>query len=256
MESTLAVMFPSPCVLCHRELTASLVGGLCAECWSGLECWHGSLCFRCGLPLAASVDSPRFTCAGCRLREPRFDVARSYGVYAGKLRAAVLQLKFHRRETLGARLGRLLLDPWQSLESGSWSHNDPVIVPVPLHRARERERGYNQAELLARGLLRAMKEKGETPKLDVRAVARTQSTLPQSGLSLRGRSENVRHAFEVLDGGRVRDLDMILVDDVMTTGATASACAAALRRAGARRVVMLTLARATPQFPDVAPLTT
>jgi ComF family protein len=255
MECVLAVVFPCACVLCHRELAASLLGALCGECWIGLECWRGFLCFRCGLPLAGNVDSPRFTCADCRLREPHFDVARSYGVYAGKLRAAVLQLKFHRREILGPQLGRLLLDPWLSLESDSGLRNDSVIIPVPLHRSRERERGYNQAELLARGLRHAMKKKGGAAQLATRAVTRTHSTVPQSGLSLQRRSENVRNAFEVTDARRVHNRDAILVDDVMTTGATASACAAALLRAGARRVVVLTVARATPQFPDVAPIT-
>jgi ComF family protein len=255
VESVLAVVFPCACVLCHRDLTASFSGGLCAECWSGLECWRGFLCFRCGLPLAGNVDSPRFTCADCRLREPHFDVARSYGVYAGKLRAAVLQLKFHRREILGAQLGGRLLDPWLALDSDSRSRNASVIVPVPLHRSRERERGYNQAELLGRGLLHAMKKRGETTKLDTRAIVRRSSTAPQSGLSLQRRSDNVRNAFEVVNARRVHDRDVILVDDVMTTGATASACAAALQRAGAGRVVVLTLARATPQFPDVAPVT-
>jgi len=254
LQSVMAVVFPSPCVLCHGELTASLAGGLCAECWSGLECWSGSLCFRCGLPLAAIVDSPRFLCADCRLREPHFDFARSYGVYAGRLRAAVLQLKFHRREILGKRLGRLLLDPWLSLESDLPSRDATLIIPVPLHRSRERERGYNQAELLARGLLGAMKKRVgiRQGRLEQRAVSRTHPTLPQSGLSLQGRSENVRKAFEVVNPELLRERDVILVDDVMTTGATASACAAALRRAGARRVVVLTLARATPQFPDVS----
>ena len=87
--------------------------------------------------------------------------------------------------------------------------------------------------------------------IDARAVVRKHSTVPQSGLSLQGRSENVRRASEVVGADRVRRREVILVDDVMTTGATASACAAAIRGAGARRVVVLTLARGTPQFPDV-----
>lgn len=257
LESVLAVVFPSPCVLCHRELTASVLGGLCSECWSGLESWSGFLCFRCGLPLAGNVDSPKFVCADCRLREPHFDFARSYGVYGGKLRAAVLQLKFHRREHLGTRLGHLLLRPFVTLDVNSLFGEAGLIIPVPLHCSRERERGYNQAELLAQGLLRAIKEReGRSQvKLASRAVLRRHSTVPQSGLNLQGRSENVRNAFEIVEAGRVRGRDVILVDDVMTTGATASACAAALKRAGARQVVLLALARATPQFPDVAPVT-
>lgn len=257
LETTLAVVFPSPCVLCHGELTGSLLGGLCGGCWCGLECWSGFVCFRCGLPLAGDVDSPKFICADCRLREPDFDLARGYGVYSGKLRAAVLQLKFHRREQLGMRLGSLLVGAWLALEADSAFRSTCVIIPVPLHRSRERERGYNQAELLARGFARAMKKRGAISEANVatRALLRRHSTVPQSGLSLQRRSENVRRAFEVIDPAGLRGRDLVLVDDVMTTGATASACAAALRAGGARRVVVLTLARATPQFPDSVPVT-
>jgi ComF family protein len=257
LESTLAVAFPSPCVLCNGELTASLRGGLCANCWTGLESWSGHVCSCCGLPLAGNIDSSIFVCADCRLRQPHFDVARNYGIYAGKLRAAVLQLKFHRREHLGVRLGGLLLEPWLALTaSPTFCESCPVIIPVPLHRDRERERGYNQAELLARGLVHAMRKRGGISQLkaEARAVVRRQSTVPQSGLSLHDRSENVRRAFEVVKPERVWGRDVILVDDVMTTGATASACAAVLRDAGTGRIAVLTLARATPQFPDVAPV--
>ena len=251
------MVFPSPCVLCHGELAGSLLGGACDECWSGLECWSGCVCSRCGLPLAGNVDSPKFICADCRLREPDFDLARSYGVYSGKLRAAVLQLKFHRREQLGMRLGSLLAGAWLRLEANLAFRNACLIIPVPLHSSRKRERGYNQAELLAHGFARTMKKHGAISqmKLATRALLRRHSTVPQSGLSLQRRSENVRRAFEVTDPARTRGRDVILVDDVMTTGATASACAAALRGAGAQRIVVLTLARATPQFPDTAPVT-
>jgi len=207
------------------------------------------------LPVAGNVDPQIFVCADCRLHEPHFDSARSYGVYAGKLRAAVLQLKFHGREHLGVRLGSLLLQSWRALEADYAFREACLIIPVPLHPSRERERGFNQAELVARGFIRTMRGHAGVSKikLDARSVVRRLSTVPQSGLSLQRRSENVRRAFEVTSPRRVQGRDVILVDDVMTTGATASACAAALRGAGARRVVVLTLARATPQFPDVAP---
>jgi len=155
------------------------------------------------------------------------------------------------------RLGSLLVGAWLALEADSAFRSTCVIIPVPLHRSRERERGYNQAELLARGFARAMKKRGAISEANVatRALLRRHSTVPQSGLSLQRRSENVRRAFEVIDPAGLRGRDLVLVDDVMTTGATASACAAALRAGGARRVVVLTLARATPQFPDSVPVT-
>ena len=130
-----------------------------------------------------------------------------------------------------------------------------MLVPVPLHRYRQRERGYNQAELLARGLAKGLARRNEgarTLRVETRCLRRLRSTLPQTGLDPRARLDNVRGVFEVMFPERIRDKTVLLVDDVMTTGATVSACAEALKGAGARRVVVLTLARATPQFPDVA----
>ena len=134
---------------------------------------------------------------------------------------------------------------WESLDA-----KNAVLVPVPLHPSRQRERGFNQAELLARGLAGSLREAGKGPRLETRCLRRTRPTPPQTGLSLAARRENVRGVFAVDHPEVVRDLEAVLVDDVMTTGATLSACAAALKRAGATRVWALTLARATPQFPD------
>lgn len=253
-ESLLALILPASCAVCGGELTGSLSGGICADCWRALEPWNEAICSRCGLPLAARLAAADSLCAECRLERPHFDFARSYGIYTGKLRTAVLELKFHRRERLGARLGRLLVQPWRALRSTARFPESWLILPVPLHPSRERERGYNQAALLASGLDHALREGAGSGRfrLDVRALARERPTPPQSGLSVQARRENVRRVFSVTAPKRLRDQDVILVDDVMTTGATASACAAELKRSGARRVVVLTLARATPQFPDVA----
>jgi len=253
-QDLLALMLPAQCAVCARELTESLTGGLCGSCWRALEAWNGPVCSRCGLPLAARVTTVDSLCSECRLDRPHFDFARSYGIYAGKLRRAVLELKFHRRERLGMRLGRLLLAPWLALQSSHALPEGWLFLPIPLYRSRERERGYNQAALLARGLDRALQEHAGSCRfrLGLRAMVRTRSTAPQSGLSVQARRDNVRGVFKVIAPKRVRDRSVILVDDVMTTGATASACAAELKRCGAEHVVVLTLARATPQFPDVA----
>lgn len=254
VQSLLALILPASCAVCSGELTDSLSGGICGSCWRALDPWRGSICSRCGLPLASRLTVADSLCGECRRDRPHFDFARSYGIYAGKLRSAVLEMKFHRRERLGVRLGRLLLPPWLALESthgfpGSW-----LILPIPLHYSRERERGYNQAALLARGLDRALREDTGPRRfrLDAHALARQRSTPPQSGLSVQARRDNVRGVFKVIAPKRVPGRNIILVDDVMTTGATASACAAELKRCGAQRVAVLTLARATPQFPDVA----
>ncbi len=200
------------------------------------------------------MESSSPLCAPCRGGEHKFDLARSYGLYAGNLRAAILQLKFQHRERLGKRLGELLWLVWTSVEDMRQAER-PVLVPVPLHSSRERERGFNQAELLAQGLSRRLRQacEGCSPRVEARCLRRIRATVPQTGLSVGARRENVRGVFAVPVPERVRGHMVVLVDDVMTTGATLSACAQVLKRAGAERVLALTLARATPQFPDVVP---
>lgn len=186
---------------------------------------------------------------------PAFDGARSFGLYGGKLRQVVLRLKFAGDERLGVRLGELLAPIWDALPQVG-EFGSPLIVPVPLHPSRRRERGFNQSELLAAGLVRARgKQKGRAAlEVDRVCLRRKRATPPQTGLSVAARRENLRGAFEVVKPEAVRGHAIVLVDDVMTTGATLSACARALKRAGAARVMGLTLARATPQFPDLTSL--
>lgn len=195
-------------------------------------------------------DSTELLCGACRRDEYAFDRARSFGLYSHRLRKAILLLKFQRRERWGAKLGSLLVHTWQEVNPG-FKEPVAIVAPVPLHEARQRERGFNQAELLARGLIRAIRHSGmaSPPLLELHALRRTQPTLPQSGLGQHARRENVRGVFSA-DAARVRERTVFLVDDVMTTGATASACARVLKAAGAECVVVVTLARATPQFPD------
>lgn len=196
---------------------------------------------------------PDLYCGVCRRGDYPFDFARSYAVYSEPLRSAILLLKFQRRERLGLSLGKLLAPLWHRQQEFSGT-GDAVLIPVPLHRTRQRERGFNQAETLARGLVRALKFRpnDKLPEVDRQCLCRVKPTVAQAGLSFSARLENVRGVFEVASPERVKGRVVILLDDVMTTGATLSACAAALKRAGAQRVLAITLARATSQFPDVA----
>jgi ComF family protein len=147
-------------------------------------------------------------------------------------------------------MGTLLESRWDWVRENS-AGEPPLLMPVPLHASRQRERGFNQAELLARGLRGALgkRDDGRSVRLETRALRRTRPTISQTGLSLRQRKENVRGVFSVTAPQGIAGRLVVLVDDVMTTGATVSECAGALKQAGAREVLALTLARATPQFP-------
>lgn len=252
-NTVFAVVFPTSCSLCQQEITEATLIDICRECWAHLEPWTGAACAHCGLPFPSqrALESSVAVCPPCRVEEFQFDLARSYGVYSGELRAAILQLKFRRRERLGKRLGELLPLTYNSLVADR-TGAPPVLVPVPLHLSRRRERGFNQAELLARGLARKLAKTNSAPglRVETHCLYRTRATAPQSGLSLHQRRENVRGVFAALRAERIRDRVVILVDDVMTTGATLSAAAGVLKNAGALQVLGLTLARATPQFPD------
>ena len=252
-DSLFAVVFPTRCLICNREVASANGLGVCADCWLGVEPWEGISCERCGLPIVSerAADSSEVLCGVCRVNEPAFDRARGYGIYRGALRHLILELKFRRRERLGRRLGGFLAHAWKTL--GGPGNGEPyLIVPVPLFRSRERERGFNQARLLAEGLKKQLGRKrcGTAAKIETGLLIRTRATRPQTRLKLQQRMENVRGAFSVSKPTQILDRQIVLVDDVMTTGATLSACAGALKKSGAAKVYALTLARATPQFPD------
>lgn len=198
-----------------------------------------------------AADSAQVLCGPCRSSDGGFDIARTYAIYRDNLRLLILQLKFRRRERLGKRLGALLGQAWKKLD-GVDIGDPPLVVPVPLFQSRERERGFNQALLLAEGLRRHVAKQSGGTKLRIERglLVRTRPTRPQAGLRFRARRENVRGAFAVAKPGSVLGRRIVLVDDVMTTGSTLSACASALKKAGANKVFALALARATPQFPD------
>jgi len=254
MDGFLAVAFPTDCVLCGQELSSIGLLRVCRICWDSLQAWQGPVCVRCGLPFASehALDSAVAQCGACREAEPAFDAARSFGLYVGKLRQVILRAKFGSDERLSRHLGRLLAPAWQALPQVE-DLDSPLLVPVPLHSSRQRERGFNQSALLAAGLAGELGRENGGHDLAILAgcLRRHRATRPQTGLSVAARRENLRGAFEVAKPEQVRRRAIVLVDDVMTTGATISACARVLRRAGAACVLGITLARATPQFPDL-----
>jgi competence protein ComFC len=205
-------------------------GPLCEACWSGLPRHHGPSC-ACGVSLVPGVTA----CGRCRRGLSSFAAGASLGPHEGALRVAVHELKYRSRRRVAGRLSEAMLGLPQvrAVLVGA-----SVLVPVPLHPRRRRSRGFNQSELLA-------EELGRRAGIATAASAlvRRTDTPPQTGLSAAARRANVRGAFAVRHRSQVSGRAVVLVDDVLTTGATASACARALTAAGAREVRLLTAAR-------------
>lgn len=223
------LLFPPACQVCRRLGTFPL----CDDCRRGFRPIRPPVCQKCGEPLDGAADLVS-TCVRCRRRRLYFRVARAAGIYDGTLREAIHALKFAGRQALAGPLGDILTGAALAVDE---FRGADVIVPVPLHPRRLRERGFNQAELLARPVAAVLARPVERGLL-----ARTRPTVPQSALPADNRQANVRDAFEAV--GSTNGARILLVDDVMSTGFTAAECARALRRAGASEVLVLTLARA------------
>jgi ComF family protein len=230
VEPVLTVVFPSSCGACGRLLARPTRGPLCGDCWAALPRHETPRC-GCGLPLPPG--SP--VCGRCRRGRQPLAAGTSLGPYEGPLRIAIHELKYRGRRRVASRLAETLLD---SATARALVEGSDVLVPVPLHPRRLRERGFNQATLLARELGRRVgRACGEG------TLVRRKDTNPQAGLSAAARRRNVEGAFAVRHRGQVAGKVVILVDDVFTTGATAYECARALADAGAREVRLLSVAR-------------
>jgi len=230
VEPVLAVVFPQACPACARLLPQPASGPLCAGCWSALPRHHTPAC-RCGRPLVPGAAA----CGRCRRGRQLLAAGISLGPYEGPLRAAIHELKYRGRRRVASRLASALLE--DSAARDLVAEGD-VLVPVPLHPGRRRERGFNQAALIAREIARLT----DRPWVEEALVRRAQ-TRPQTGLSAAERRRNVKGAFVVRRRREVTGRVVVLVDDVLTTGATAQACALALREGGATEVRLLSIAR-------------
>jgi ComF family protein len=237
-----SVLFPAPCRLCGEILSEASRIPICRSCLDQITSWNAPLCPRCGRPFASATavtGIARPLCHGCRRGLYDFDFARSYGAYGQVMAGAVVMLKYERVTPLAELFGDWLVPIIHASEPEIRAN---VIVPVPLHRKRQRERGYNQAELIARALARKL-------HLPYRShlLVRTKPRPEKRRLTVRERWQSVRNAFDLREGVRVDKLRILLVDDVLTTGATLDACSRALRDAGAAYVAAVTVARAVPR---------
>ncbi len=231
--TAVGLLFPRVCAVCGGACDRA-AGHLCWECFRSLPLVSGACCERCGLPVE-TAGRGGFVCSRCRQDPPAFDRARVAGRFRGSLRRLAHRFKYERALWLADDLAELahgcLLARFEAAAVD-------VVVPVPLFRTRARARGYNQAALLARGIARRL-ERPFAPQ----ALARVRDTGTQTRLTAAARRLNVHGAFAVAAPGWVAGRTVLLIDDVMTTGATFHEAARALKTAGAWRVWAVAAAR-------------
>ena len=235
-DAALALFYPQSCAVCGASVESRHDGVACARCWEKTRVFtdRETLCWKCGVLSLGSISEDKRRQVRCRRCDwAAFTAARACGIYEGALRASVLALK--RQTHVPRRLRHLLFEAYRRAPLSSATR----IMSVPLHPERERMRGFNQAALLAYELSKLTRL-----PVDDRSLVRTAHTeRHRAGMDAQARRESVETAFAVRHRRLIQSERILLVDDVFTTGATASACARALMAAGAKEVLVLTIAR-------------
>ena len=244
VESLFATLFPADCRICGEPLIRISRLPVCEACLASIHPISGVLCAVCGQRIATGYalhEAGEILCGLCRRLEPPFAKASAYGSYEGGLCDLIHMLKYQGVRPAANVLGRMLAEAVADLEAG-WAPSAVLVIPVPLSSAKFRARGFNQAELIARSALKLTASR-DRYALATDVLERTRDTQSQIGLTPHQRRANMRGAFRAKDRSKLSGREVLLVDDVFTTGATASECARMLRRAGAARVWVATVAR-------------
>jgi len=251
VDDFVTTFFPADCRVCGGPLLRAGLSPVCEGCLGGVALQTATLCGRCGEMLdlegvrfAGQFPAEGLLCAPCRMAAPEFERAVAFGVYKDGLREMVHLLKYERMSAVARPLGGMLAQAVEMLEGQAAA--ELMVVAVPLFPSKERQRGYNQAVLLADAAMAELEK--IRPEWRLRAahgmIRRVRDTESQFTLTPHGRRRNLKGAFAVRDGASLAGREVLLVDDIYTTGATARECARVLRRAGATKVWVATLARA------------
>ncbi len=222
----LNLLFPLQCTSCKNTVDTVLYAPFCRSCWQSIRQYAGPHCPVCAVPLSSEHAQ---ICGQCLVKAPPFSKSITYGIYQDVLAEAINQMKFSYTRRLAQPLAMRMLELDIPDVDG--------IVPVPLSMNRLRQRGFNQSLLIARVI---SKHTGIPLMMD--SLIKKWDTPPQTGLSGKERLKNLKGAFEAR--GNMQGLRILLLDDVMTTGATARECAIHMKHAGAQEVIVMTLARA------------
>jgi ComF family protein len=246
-DDSVTTIFPDDCGVCGGPMTAWSAAPVCNACIERVGPQQGALCEICGEALG--MESARFAaamgasaCTACRLAPPSFTRAVAYASYEDEFREMLHLLKYERVLSLAdSPLGKWLASA--VLELKAEAAEELTVIAVPLFASRERQRGFNQSVILADAAVAKLKKVWPGLSAAHRAMERVRDTDAQYGLTPHARRKNLRGAFRVVDPAAIAGKEVLLVDDIMTTGATARECARVLVRAGAAKVWVATLAR-------------
>lgn len=228
------IVFPLRCIACGAVVIEEDIC-FCPDCFAGIKFIRSPICSCCGVPFAGTGEKDHI-CGECLQLSPAFSAVRAVGQYETVLMDVVHKFKYGGKTAVGEKLGKLMAGfSYPAFNIMDYS----LIMPVPLHPRRLRQRGFNQAVILAREISRRF-----SIALDFSSLKRVVFTNPQVSLGKEEREANVKAAFAVADPGKIIDQKIILVDDVLTTGSTVKECARALLKHKAEQVAVLTLARA------------
>ncbi len=228
----LDLIFPPKCLLCGEFSRDGK--SICPDCLQKMRHIRRPLCPRCGLPFdGEEIDH---LCKTCLKEKIYFNIARAMGLYEGSLREAILRFKYNHKTMLLKPLGDLMAKyHYDSINLSSYD----LLIPIPLHKKRLKERGFNQSLILSRQI-----QKRYQIPIDYLSIVKIRPTPPQVNLKFKERRANVKGSFQIKDPERIKQKRILLIDDVFTSGATANECARVLIKGGAERVDVLTLARA------------
>lgn len=233
-DSLLTIIYPQACRICSGSVERSENGVVCESCWENTSLFDATetVCHKCGRFLS---EKPSDFQTFCHLCDDHFyDTARAAGLYEDALQTSILHLK--REPFVCKNLQKILIETFNRSEF----QNIDLIIPVPLSKKRFLERGFNQAAVLSEILARNLNITSDTQSL-VRTI---HTPMHRAGMDTKARNLSVENAFEVKRPNLIKDKHILLVDDIFTSGATVSFCAKSLKKSGAKRICVLTVARA------------
>ncbi len=226
-------IFPQKCPNCDKQIDATQL--FCEKCFHQISFIKPPICHRCGLPLSCENYHPndKILCPDCLKKRPTYDLARAVFVYDSFSKTSILKLKYADKMEYALPFTELMQQAGRDL-----FEKTDIIMPVPMHWRRKLKRKYNQADLLGNALAKKVK----IPYMS-NVLVRSRHTETQENKSFQERNRNVKDAFTITQVNKVKNKHILLIDDVFTTGATVNNCAKALKKAGAKAVYVLTIAK-------------